>query len=51
MRGVLTPAIAFCIYESLGGLPSPIFGSVSDDLTLPSKGVVTLQQFMAFQHV
>jgi hypothetical protein len=37
MQGVLTPAIVFWIFGSPGGLPSPIFGSVSGDLTLPSK--------------
>jgi hypothetical protein len=33
----LAPVIEFYIFRSLGGLPSPIFGSVSGDLTLPSK--------------
>jgi len=33
----LAPTIAFWGFGSLGGLPSPIFGSVSGDLTLPSK--------------
>jgi hypothetical protein len=37
MQGVLTPAIAFWIFRSPGGLLSPIFGSVSGDLTTPSK--------------
>jgi hypothetical protein len=37
MRGVLTPTITFWVFESLGELPSPIFRSVSGDLTLPSK--------------
>jgi hypothetical protein len=37
MRGVLTPTIAFWIFGSPGGLPSPTFGSVSGDLTFPSK--------------
>jgi hypothetical protein len=37
MRGVLTLAIALWIFESPKGLPSPIFGSVSGDLTTPSK--------------
>jgi len=35
--GVLTLAIAFWVFRSPKGLPSPIFGSVSGDLTLPSK--------------
>jgi len=37
MWGVLTPVIAFWVFKNPGGLPSPIFGSVSGDLTLPSK--------------
>jgi hypothetical protein len=37
MRGVLTLAITFWIFGNPGGLPSPIFGSVSGDLTFPSK--------------
>jgi len=37
MQGVLAPAIEFWVFKSLGGLPSPIFGSVSGELTLPSK--------------
>jgi len=37
MQGVLTPTIALWVFGSPGGLPSPIFGSVSGDLTLPSK--------------
>jgi len=37
LQGVLTPAITLWVFGSLGGLPSPIFGSVSGDLTLPSK--------------
>jgi len=37
MQGVLTLAIEFCKFESPEGLPSPNFGSVSGDLTLPSK--------------
>jgi hypothetical protein len=37
MWGVLTPAIALWVFESPGGLPSPIFESVSGDLTPPSK--------------
>jgi hypothetical protein len=37
MRGVLTPIIEFWIFECPRGLPSPIFESVSGDLTLPSK--------------
>jgi hypothetical protein len=37
MWGVLTPTIEFWIFGSLGGLPSPIFGSVSGDFTPPSK--------------
>ncbi len=37
MRGVLTLAIVPSIFGSPGGLPSPIFGSVSGDLTTPSK--------------
>jgi hypothetical protein len=37
MQGVLTPAIELWVFRSPGGLPSPIFGSVSGDLTLPSN--------------
>jgi hypothetical protein len=37
MQGVLTPAIELWVSGSPGGLPSPIFGSVSGNLTLPSK--------------
>ncbi len=37
MQGVLTPVIESWVFGSLGGLPSPIFGSVSGDLTPPSK--------------
>jgi hypothetical protein len=37
MQGVLTPTIVLQVFGSPGGLPSPIFGNVSDDLTLPSK--------------
>ncbi len=37
MQGVLTLAIALWVFGSPGGLPSPIFGSVSGNLTLPSK--------------
>jgi hypothetical protein len=37
MRGVLTPTIAFWVFGSPGGFPSPIFGNVSGDLTLLSK--------------
>jgi len=37
MQGVLTPTIEFWVFESPGGLPSPIFESVNGDLTLPSK--------------
>jgi hypothetical protein len=37
MQGVLTPSLAFWVLGSPGGLPSLIFGSVSGDLTLPSK--------------
>jgi len=37
MRGVLAPVIALLVSGSPGGLPSPIFGNVSGDLTLPSK--------------
>jgi hypothetical protein len=36
-RGVLTPIIELWVFGSPGGLSSPIFGSVSGDLTLPSK--------------
>jgi hypothetical protein len=41
-QGVLTPAIELWIFESLGGLPSPHFESVSDVFTLLQSGVVTL---------
>jgi hypothetical protein len=41
MRGVLTPAIELWSFESLGGLPSPNFGSVSLILPFPSSGVAT----------
>jgi hypothetical protein len=34
---VLNPTIALWVFGSLRGLPSPIFGSVSGDLTTPSK--------------
>ncbi len=44
MQGVLTPTIAFWVFGNPEGLPSPIFGNVSDDLTLPSKWVATLSQ-------
>ncbi len=37
MQGVLTPEIEFWRFGSPGGLPSPIFGSVSGDLTFLSK--------------
>jgi len=37
MQGVLTPVIAFWVFRSPGGLPSPIFESVTSDLTLLSK--------------
>ncbi len=37
MRGVLTPVIVFWVFGSPWGLPSPIFRSVSGDLTLPSR--------------
>jgi hypothetical protein len=37
MQGVLTPAIALWVFGSPGGLPSPIFGSVSGDFITPSK--------------
>jgi hypothetical protein len=37
MQGVLTPTIALWIFGNPGGLPSPIFGSVSGDFTTPSK--------------
>ncbi len=33
----MTPTIEFRVFGSLRGLPSPIFRSVSGDLTLPSK--------------
>jgi hypothetical protein len=36
-QGVLTPAIELWVFRSPGGLSSPIFGSVSGDLTPPSK--------------
>jgi len=35
--GVLTPSIALWVFGNPRGLPSPIFESVSGDLTLPSK--------------
>jgi len=37
MWGVLATKIALWVFESHGGLPCPTFGSVSGDLTLPSK--------------
>jgi len=37
MQGVLTPAITLWVFGSPEGLLSPIFGSVSGDLTTPSK--------------
>ncbi len=37
MWDVLSLVIEFWVFGSPGGLPSPIFGSVSGDLTLPSK--------------
>jgi len=37
MRGVLTPKITLWILGNPRGFPSPIFRSVSGDLTLPSK--------------
>jgi hypothetical protein len=37
MQGVLTPTIALLIFRSPRGFSSPIFGSVSGNLTLPSK--------------
>jgi hypothetical protein len=37
MRGVLTLAIELWVFGSPRGLPSPIFESVSGDLTTPSK--------------
>ncbi len=37
MWGVLAPAIVLWVFGSPGGLQTPIFGSVSGDLTLPSK--------------
>jgi hypothetical protein len=37
MRGVLTPAIELCVFESPGGLQLPTFGSVSFILTLIPK--------------
>jgi len=37
MWGVLTPAIELWVFRSPRGLSSPIFGSVSGDLTHPSK--------------
>jgi len=39
MQGVLALAVTF--FGSLGRLPSPIFESVSGDLTLPQSGVAT----------
>jgi len=37
MQSVLTPTIMLWVFKSPKGLPSPIFGSVSGDLTTPSK--------------
>ncbi len=37
MWGVLTPSIELWVFGSPEGLQTPIFGSVSGDLTLPSK--------------
>jgi hypothetical protein len=37
MQGVLTPAIVVWVFGSPKGLQTPIFRSVSGDLTLPSK--------------
>jgi hypothetical protein len=37
MQGDLIPAITLWVFGSPKRLPSPIFGSVSGDLTLPSK--------------
>ncbi len=42
----LTPTIVLWVFESPGGFPSPIFGSVSGDLTLPSKWGCDINSFM-----
>jgi hypothetical protein len=42
MWGVLTPAIELWTFESLGGLPSPHFGSVSLIFTLFQSRVATI---------